>query len=107
MSQVDDKDFATRALARLELPAPAPGLNHRLLAAYDGALARRPGWLVRVADLLWPGMPAWAPGAALGAALLLGVGAGLALPAPMAERTGFSLEEPPSASLESLMAEDE
>jgi len=106
MDESQDGAFATRALARLDTAAP-PGLNHRLLAAYDAAMARRPGLLTRLADLLWPGMPAWAPGAALGLALLLGLAVGVALPSPaMAERMGFSLQEVPSASLESLLTEE-
>lgn len=106
MDETHDGAFATRALARLDASVP-PGLNHRLLAAYDAAMARRVGPLARLADLLWPGMPAWAPGAALAAALLLGLAVGVALPSPaMAERMGYSLEDVPSASLESLLTED-
>jgi hypothetical protein len=40
-------------------------------------------------------------------ALLLGIGAGMALPDPaMAGGGGFSLARPPSFSLESLLAEE-
>jgi hypothetical protein len=102
MSEMEQGDFATKALARLEAARPPAGMSVRLLAAYD---AQRP-FRIRLAELLWPGMPAWAPGAALAASLLLGVGIGVALPGPSAERMAFSLEEPPSASVESLLAEE-
>jgi len=106
MDESQDGAFATRALARLDAAA-LPGLSHRLLAAYDVAMARRLGRLARLADLLWPGMPAWAPGAALGLALLVGLAAGVMMPSPaMAERMGYSLADVPSASLESLLTEE-
>lgn len=105
MNQMDDGDFARRALARLDAAVPPAGMGARLLAAYDAVLPRG-GWLARLAELLWPGMPLWAPGAALAAALLLGVGVGVALPGPTKERMAFSLEDPPSASVESLLAEE-
>lgn len=103
MSTVDDREFAMRAMARLRGDVPPAGMRQRLLGAYD---ATRGGWPARLAALLWPGMPLWAPGAAFAVALLLGIGVGVALPAPMAARTVFSLEEPPSVSVESLLAEE-
>jgi hypothetical protein len=102
MRETDKGDFASRALARLEAAVPPAGMSRRLLEAFE---VRRP-FRSRLAELLWPGMPLWAPGAALAASLLLGVGVGVALPGPMAERMAFSLEEPPSASVESLLAEE-
>lgn len=102
MSEMEQDDFPTRAMARLEAARPPAGMRGRLLVAYD---AQRP-LRIRLAELLWPGMPAWAPGAALAASLLLGVGVGVALPGPTAERMAFSPEEPPSASVESLLAEE-
>ena len=107
MSETVESQLATRAMAHLCGAVPPPGMAQRLLAAYVAQLPRR-GRLGALADLLWPGMPAWAPGAAFGAALLLGIGVGVALPGPaMAERTAFSLEQPPSANLESLLVEEE
>jgi len=105
MNQMDERDFASRAMARLDAALPPAGMAVRLLAAYDAALLRG-GRLARLAELLWPGMPAWAPGVALAASLLLGVGVGAALPAPTTERMAFSLADPPSATLESLLVEE-
>ena len=106
MQDMDDWDFTARALARLGALAPPPGLERRLLDAY-AARMRRGGRLTRLAELVWPGMPAWAPGAAFAMALLLGVGVGMALPDPaMAEGGGFSLARPPSFSIESLLSEE-
>ena len=102
MSEMEQGDFATWAMARLEAARPPAGMRDRLLAAYD---AQRP-LRIRLAELLWLGMPAWTLAAALAASLLLGVGVGAALPGPTAERMAFSLEEPPSASVESLLAEE-
>ena len=99
-----DRDFTARALARLGTLAPPPGLECRLLAAY--ALRMRRSALARLAELIWPGMPAWAPGAAFAAALFLGVGIGMAMPDPALAEAGFSLTEPPSFSVESLLAEE-
>jgi hypothetical protein len=105
MSEADDREFAVRAMARLRGDAPPAGMTRRLLDAYEAARPRG-GKLARLAELLWPGMPLWAPGAAFAAALLLGIGVGVALPGPMAGRTAFSLEEPPSVSVESLLVEE-
>lgn len=103
MIGMDDRQFTTRALACLGEAVPPAGLNRRLLDTYE---ARTRRGFSRLAELVWPGAPAWAPGMALAAALLLGIGAGMALPSPaMAGRMGFSLEEPPSLSIESLLAE--
>jgi hypothetical protein len=105
MQDMDDRDFAARTLARLGALAPPPGLERRLLAAY--ATQARPGVLNRLAGLIWPGMPVWAPGAAFAAALLVGLGVGMAMPDPiLVERAGFSLVEPPSFSVESLLVEE-
>jgi hypothetical protein len=103
MSEADDREFATRAMARLRGDMPPAGMARRLRDAYAAA---RPGRRARLAALLWPGMPLWAPGAALAMSLLLGIGVGVALPAPMAGRAAFSLEEPPSVSVESLLMEE-
>jgi hypothetical protein len=105
MSEADDREFVIRAMARLRGGAPPAGMAGRLLDAYDAARPRG-GRLARLAELLWPGMPLWAPGAALAMSLLLGIGVGAALPTPMAERTAFSLEEPPSVSIENLLTEE-
>jgi hypothetical protein len=105
MMERDEGDFTARALARLGVLAPPPGLERRLLALYAARMRRSA--LARLAELIWPGMPAWAPGAAFAAALLLGIGVGVAMPDPaMAEGSGFSLVEPPSFSVESLLAEE-
>jgi hypothetical protein len=105
MMEHEDRDFTVRVLARLDPLAPPPGLERRLLAAYAAQVRRSA--LVRLAELIWPGMPAWAPGAAFAAALLLGIGVGVAMPDPaLAEAGGFSLTEPPSFSIESLLAEE-
>lgn len=105
MQEMDDRDFTVRALARLGDMPPPSGLAPRLLADY--AARPRQGRFARLAELIWPGMPAWAPGAAFAAALLFGIGVGMALPGPaMAERAGFSLAEPPSFSVESLLVEE-
>lgn len=105
MSEADDREFAARAMARLRGDAPPAGMAGRLLDAYD-TVRPRGGRLARLAELLWPGMPLWAPGAALALSLLLGLGVGAALPTPTVTRTAFSLEEPPSVSVESLLAEE-
>jgi hypothetical protein len=106
MQANDGQEFTARALARLGALTPPPGLERRLLDAY-AARMRRGGIAARLAELVWPGMPAWAPGAAFALALLLGIGAGMALPDPaMAGGGGFSLARPPSFSLESLLAEE-
>jgi hypothetical protein len=95
MDDASEADFVSRALARLPEVLPPPGLNARLLAAYD---ARAWGLWVRICDLVWPGVPAWAPTSAFAAALLAGVALGAVLPTA-ADDTRFSLDQPTSFSL--------
>ncbi|HEY4275004.1 MAG TPA: hypothetical protein VGM68_05935 [Rhizomicrobium sp.] len=105
---ISDQDFTDRAVRRLPPAATPPGFEAALLAAYDAwAEARPQGWraawragLRRFADLVWPGVPAWAPVAAFAAALLVGIGLGTALPFAMDEDDiAFSLEQPVAFNL--------
>lgn len=108
--EISDRDFADRMVKRLPQEAPSPGFEAALLAAYDSwreARPRGPGaaWkagIFRFADLVWPGAPRWAPGAALAAALLIGAGLGTVLPAAAEDDTSlFSLDQPAGFSLSS------
>jgi hypothetical protein len=101
----EDMAFTARALDALPPVTASPALRGAMRAAFDEYQARRRlglrAALRRFSDIIWPGAPAWAPGAALAAALVLGLGIGVALPYPAAaeERGVFSLDEPPSFSL--------
>jgi len=103
----DDAEFTARALDALPPVAASPGLPLALMAAYDAWQARRQDGkrvalaaaMRRFAEAIWPGAPAWAPAAALMAALVLGIGIGLGLPYPGSESGGVSLDEPPAFSL--------
>ena len=107
MKDGSDAEFADRALARLPAVTPAPGFEAALLAAYDGWQVRRPagpwaafqGTVRALADLVWPGVPLWAPASAFAAALLLGVGLGAMLPGGGGQRMAFSLEQTPGFTL--------
>ena len=106
----NDAQWTRRALARLAPVQPSRGFEAGLLAAYDGWNERRPagrlaglgGAFKALCAFIWPGVPAWAPAGILAASVLLGVLAGVALPAMEDERmAAFSLEQPPGFSLQS------
>ena len=106
--ELSDRDFTDRAVKKLARASTPAGLQTALLAAYDGWNASRGGRLrsswktgVRfVVDIVWPGAPVWVPASALAAALLLGAGLGILLPAMMSRQPqAFSLEQPSSFSL--------
>ncbi len=103
-----DRLFAERALARLPLTAPSPGLEAALMAAYDawqeeragGLWARFKAGLAGFSRTIWPGAPVWAPVAAFAASLMVGAMLGAALPAASdLEPPGFSLEHTESFNL--------
>ena len=100
----DDSDFANRALARLPAVLLPPGLNSRLLATYD---ARQQGLWQRVCELVWPGVPGWAPASAFAAALLAGVALGTVLPTASDDGMRFSLDQPANFSLVSPDLEED
>jgi hypothetical protein len=113
--EISDRDFADRMVERLPQEASPPGFEAALLAAYDAWREARPhgsgaAWnagFARFADLVWPGAPRWAPGAALAAALLVGAGLGTVLPAAAEDGApAFSLEQPAAFSLSSDQQED-
>ena len=101
-----DRNFVDRALRRLPQPALSSGFEAALVAGYDAWNAERKkgAWVAAKAglrgfsDMIWPGAPLWAPASALAAALLMGAGLGVVLPAA-AEQSGFSLEQPGSFTL--------
>lgn len=101
-----DRDFVDRALRRLPLPAPSAGFEAALMAGYDawnaerkkGVWAAAKAGLRGFSDMIWPGAPLWVPASALAAALLMGAGLGVVLPAA-ADQSGFSLEQPGNFSL--------
>lgn len=101
-----DRALADRAFAQLDSPARNPGFEAMLLASYDGWSAGRrrglaaglAGALRGLATTIWPGAPAWVPAGVFAAALLIGVGLGVALPGPE-QRMAFSLERAPTFSL--------
>ncbi len=113
-TEKDDAAFAARAMAHLDVQTPSH-LPAALLAAYDAfqteqarglGAALTAAWR-RFGDIVWPGVPAWAPGGALAAALVIGIGVGTALPLPaQKENSSFSLAEPPAFSLGGEMVED-
>jgi hypothetical protein len=103
-----DQAFVRQAIARLPAPAPSPGFEMALLAAYDawkdergkGIWAAWKAGLSRFSEIVWPGAPLWAPASALATALLVGASLGGLLPSALnAEPPGFSLEQPESFSL--------
>ena len=104
MNELSDAQFTDRALARLPAVSPPAGFEAGLLAGYDGWRARRRAGLAAVlagaarglAQLVWPGAPAWAPAGALTLALLLGAGLGAVLPGGLDRMvSGFSLDRTP------------
>jgi hypothetical protein len=105
--EISDRDFADRMARHLPHAATPPGFEAALLAAYDAWAQARPlgrwaAWkagLRRFADLIWPGVPAWAPAAAFAAALLVGAGLGTALPLAADDDAVFSLEQPAAFNL--------
>lgn len=106
--ELSDRDFTDRAIKQLARPSAPTGLESGLLAAYDDWNAghgkrRWLGWRAAarfVVDIIWPGAPVWAPASALAAALLVGAGLGILLPAMMSRQPQvFSLEQPSSFSL--------
>jgi hypothetical protein len=113
-----DQHFAARALERMGREVSPPGFQETLLAAYDGwnasrqegPLAQLRAGMLRLADLVWPGLPLWGPVSALAIALLVGAGLGAALPSILLEdqQPGFSLDQPASFNLSSAdpMQED-
>jgi hypothetical protein len=105
---ISDQDFTDLAVRRLPAAPPPPGFEAALLAAYDAWVEARPrgirtalsAGLRCFADLVWPGVPAWAPAVALAAALLMGAGLGTALPLTANnDDAAFSLEQPVAFSL--------
>jgi hypothetical protein len=105
--EISDRDFADRVARHLPPTAMPPGFEAALLAAYDAWAEARPSgrwaaWragLRRLAELVWPGVPAWAPVAAFAAALLVGAGLGTALPLAADDDAVFSLEQPAAFNL--------
>lgn len=89
--------FAQRALALLPRAALGAPLSAALLGGFDAFQARRARSL---AELIWPGAPRWATGAALAGALAAGLAAGVLFPVPMPVRAGFSLDAPPVFSVD-------
>ena len=87
-NDISDQAFAARAVKKLPLETPPPGLERAMLAAYDAWNTKRRDGLwgaLRAAahgfcNIVWPGAPLWAPVSALAAALLIGIGLGAALP---------------------------
>jgi len=100
MNELSDAQFTDRALARLPAVSLPAGFEAGLLAGYDGWRARRQMGLAGaargLAQLVWPGAPAWAPAGALTLALLLGAGLGAVLPGGLDRMvSGFSLDRTP------------
>jgi hypothetical protein len=84
------------------VPVPA-GLEQRILADFDAhAARRRTGLLARLRDAVWPGAPVWRPAFVFGAALVIGLTAGILIPledsvAEGSEQTAaISLDAPPA-----------
>ena len=98
-----DKMWLENALGTLPtVPVPA-GLERRILADFDVQAARRRASLLgRLRDAVWPGVPAWRPAFVFGAALVIGLMAGVLIPLEdgMAEGTeqtaAVSLDAPPA-----------
>jgi hypothetical protein len=97
-----DRVWTAAVLACVPEVAASPGLAARLLAGFEARAARR-GWFAAWGDAIWPGAPAWAPVSAFALALVVGIGAGAALPSrAVADADGaFSLAAPPSFNLAS------
>src|SRR6202008_3426369 len=83
------------------VPVPAE-LERRILADFDQSAARRRASLLgRLRGAVWPGAPAWRPAFVFGAALVIGLMAGVLIPledgmAEGAEQTAaVSLDAPP------------
>ena len=86
-------------------PIPVtPGLQARVLASFDGVMERRRtgvrGFLRRLGETVWPGVPAWQPAAALAASLAIGIAAGTFLPVEQALADG--VEQPGAVALDAL-----
>jgi len=86
-------------------PVPVtPGLQARVLASFDGVMERRRtgvrGFLRRLGEAVWPGVPAWQPAAALAASLAIGIAAGTFLPVEQALADG--VEQPGAVALDAL-----
>jgi hypothetical protein len=94
-------DNALQTLPTVPVPA---GLESRILADFDALAARRRASLLgRLRDAVWPGAPAWRPAFVFGAALALGLMAGVLIPIEdsMAEGSSeqtaaVSLDAPPA-----------
>ena len=97
-----DEDL-DRLLARVPPPAAPRALEQRILGDFD-RLSRR--WTIarladRLAELVWPGGPAWQPACALALALAIGLGAAIFAPleagAADEASTAFAFDVTPDA----------
>lgn len=82
----DDAEFVQRLLNGLSPVAVPAALERRILDDFD-RLATRTPLLERIAALLWPGVPAWAPASALAVSLIVGLAAGAAIPSSSLSRS--------------------
>ncbi|GAA0586052.1 hypothetical protein [Rhizomicrobium electricum] len=89
MSENDrnDAQFARDIFRALPTTAVPAGLEARILADFDRLAVRRPGWLGRFGERLWPGAPAWQPASILALSLAVGLMAGVFVPSPTAYST--------------------
>jgi hypothetical protein len=107
-----DRDalWVERALKDLPSVAVPATLERSILADFDAVAARRgrgvSGLFDRLRDAIWPGAPAWQPAALLGAALAIGLMAGVFVPlesamaeSPEQQTVSVSPDEPPAFEL--------
>jgi hypothetical protein len=98
-----DTMWLESALETLPTVPVLAGLERRILADFDSVAARRKAsLLVRLRDAVWPGAPVWRPAFVFGAALVLGLTAGILVPLEDASAEGseqtaaVSLDAPPA-----------
>ena len=88
-----DAAFASRMVATLPAETASAALEARILADFDAALVRRrfsPRFAAAklaegLRDLVWPSAPAWKPASVFALSLLLGLAAGVFVPATSTE----------------------
>jgi hypothetical protein len=102
-NMTDDAAWADGVLRALGPVPTTPGLQARVLAAFDGVTSRRQqglgGRLRRLSETVWPGAPSWQPAAVLAASLAIGIAAGTFL--PLEEALADNVDQPAAVALDS------